>query len=219
MPSEHYRELVSSLDELREHLLPQEFDAGGDYPDKVFTGVVAFRLLSHAAIEDYLEARVIEIAIRASSHSNSTGDISLPAAHLASFNDMKFGSPPASLAPPRPNQNAGWPERIDLVARVVKSSSLFVKFAQKDNHGVKEKNLMMLLIPVGLKHSDIDPLLVSELDNFGERRGDFAHSSASKHVRNSPNPEDELNNVLGLLVMLEDLDEKLDRTLASIPPP
>lgn len=60
MPSKHYSDLKTSIRSLRRHLLPAKFDPTGTYRDRVFTGVVAFRVLSHAAIEQYFEERSID---------------------------------------------------------------------------------------------------------------------------------------------------------------
>lgn len=216
MPSQSYRELKSSIRELRCHLLPARFDKNGLYRSRVFTGVIAFRVLSHAAIEDYIETRVAEIAIKAASHCSLTKKISEPAAHIASFTEKSYGVPPDTFNPPQKNQAKDWPERVDLVARVVGAASVFVNFVKRENHGIREKNLMRLLLSVGLRYSDIDPVLVAELDSFGEKRGEVAHSSTAKHARKNPNPEDELSRVNQLVALIKDLDDKLDRVLHSI---
>ncbi len=216
MPSQHYNQLKKQVTSLRRHLLPSKFDSSGQYRERVFTGVIAFRVLCHAAIEDYIEERVISIAVKAASHCKNTNKISEPAAHIASFGDEQFGLPPETLVPPQSNQQKDWPYEIDLVARICKLSGNFVGFVKRQNHGIREKNLLRLLITIGLRHDDIDPVLVSELDNFGKLRGEVAHSSTIKHIRTCPNPEDELNRVNNLVSLLRELDRKLDKLILNI---
>lgn len=216
MASQHYKELKSAIGDLRRHLLPSKFNDEGIYKERVFTGVIAFRVLNHAAIEEYIEIRVSDIAINAASHCSKTRIISDPAAHIASFNDRSYGVPPATFNPIQNNQNKDWSEKIDLVSRVSKSAGSFVAFVKKDNHGIKEKNLTRLFLTIGLRHHDIDPVLVSELDSFGEARGEVAHSSVAKHVRKKPNPKDELVRVNQIVTLLKDLDKKLDTLASSI---
>lgn len=216
MTSQHYKELKSSIGDLRRHLLPSKFNDEGIYKERVFTGVIAFRVLSHAAIEEYIESRVSEIAISAASHCSATKIISDPAAHIASFNDKSYGVPPPTFNPLQPNQRKDWAEKIDLVSRVTQAAGSFVAFIKKDNHGIKEKNLTRLLLTVGLRHNDIDPVLISELDSFGEARGEVAHSSVAKHVRKKPNPKDELIRVKQIILLLKDLDTKLNVLVSSI---
>lgn len=44
-----------------------------------------------------------------------------------------------------------------------------------DNSGIKRSNLYALLLPLGFKESDFDPLWLDNMDSFGGRRGDIAH--------------------------------------------
>lgn len=217
MPSRNYKELKRVVNDLRRHLLPRRFDEGGDYRDRVFTHVIAFRILCHAAIEEYIESSVVQIAVKASKHCENTRDISAPAAHLLSFAEAHFGPPPATYHPPQENQNRVWPEKVDIVSRVKKSATAFIGHVKSSNHGIREKDLMFMLISVGLSHAEIDPILVSELDAFGRVRGEFAHTSAQRHVRNSPNPQDELRLVERILDLLRVLDEQLGAVERRIP--
>ena len=86
-----------------------------------------------------------------------------------------------------------------------------------ENHGIREKNLLRLLLPIGADFSAFDPILISELDSFGERRGTVAHSSAIFHVTSKPDPKDELEKVNNIVSLLRDVDRELDRIRAKIP--
>ncbi|MGX1101012.1 hypothetical protein ACSSVZ_005080 [Amorphus sp. MBR-141] len=214
MPSSHYLDLKQSIRTLRSHLLPRQFDSSGNYTERVFTKVVAFRVLSHAAIEEYIEERVVEIAIESSKTCKYFGRIPHPTACLLSFSEASGKLPPDTLLPPNPNHSSAWPEKIDVFTRISKVTSFYVRFVKSENHGVREKNIISLLIPIGYPHQNLDPYLVSELDNFGKLRGEFAHTGVSKHVQSKPNPELELKKVTEIVNLLKNVDKELDSILS-----
>lgn len=72
------------------------------------------------------------------------------------------------------------------------------------NHGVKEENLLRMLLPIGLHPVHIDPAWVSTLDAFGADRGKVAHTSIK--TQQQINPMDELKTVEDILVGLQKLD-------------
>jgi hypothetical protein len=47
----------------------------------------------------------------------------------------------------------------------------------RNNHGIKENNLLKLLFPLGVQYQGIDAALLTDLDAFGSSRGEYAHSS------------------------------------------
>ena len=216
MTSAHFEDLENSIGMLRSHLLPEKFDPTGDYIERVFTGVISFRVLCHAAIEDYFERRAIEIAKKAARRCKDTGTVSHSAACLVSFCETHFGQPPATLKPPQNNQNAMWPERIDMKARVSKAAGNFINHLSQYNHGIREENLLKILIPIGYPHDRIDEFMISQLDNFGKLRGEFAHSSAASHITRKPNPEVELNRVNDITGLLTQVDIDFDELLYNI---
>lgn len=195
---------------LRKHLLPRKFSPIGEYPSRVYTGVVAFRLLSHASIEEYLETRASDIAV-AASKAAALGHVSFSAACLVSFTEHNFGPPPETMEAPQDSQRKFWAEKIDIRARISRSTSSYIKYARMENHGIREKNVLRLLVPIGADCSSFDPILISELNSFGERRGIFAHSSAVTHVTSKPDPKDELDKVSNIVKLLRDVDKELDR--------
>ena len=214
MPSMQFSELKESVRALRKHLLPSKFDPTGNYRERVFTGVVAFRVLCHAAIEDYFESRAIEIARSALSQCRATGRVSLPAIALLSFSGRAHSLPPDTIDPPDPSMKKGWSSEIEFKQRLNDCTTEFIRRVTKDNHGVREKNILWMLIPLGIDPGDIDRLFLSEIDNFGSIRGDYAHKSPAVHTVKKPDPKDELAKINGLLGLIEPVDRKLDFLLA-----
>lgn len=213
MPSDHFLDLRESVQALRKHLLPSKFDPTGSYRDRVFTGVVAFRVLCHAAIEDYFESRTIEIAKSALVQSRATGRVSLPAAALLSFSGREHRLPPDTIDPPDQSKKKGWPSEIEVGQRLTDCTSEFIRRTTNDNHGIREKNILSMLIPVGIDPTDIDRLFLSEVDNFGSIRGEYAHRSPTIHTSRRPDPKDELTKIRDILELIKPIDQKLDKLL------
>lgn len=214
MPSTQFLELKKSTQALRKHLLPSKFDPTGAYRERVFTGVVAFRILCHAAIEDYFERRAIEIARSALSQCRATGKVSLPAVALVCFSGREHGMPPDSIDPPDPSKRKDWPSKIDVKQRLGDCVSGFIKRVSADNHGVRERHILRMLLPIGLEPGEIDRLFLSEIDNFASKRGEYAHTSPSVHTVKKPDPKDELTKMNDLLGLIRPIDGKLDNLLA-----
>jgi hypothetical protein len=216
MPSLQYIEMKRNIDMLRSHLLPSVFNPLGEYEDRIFTGVVAFRVLCHAAIEDYFEERVVEIAQRAQLLSTRGNRVSRPATCLVAFSGLEMRSPPHSLDPDQPTKQKAWIDEIDVKKKISNCVSSFIRRIKAENHGIREKNLLSILLPIGFDHSAIDKLTLSELDNFGRMRGEFAHSTLHKHVTKRPNPEDEWKKVQAILAMIIAIDVQLDVIAAEL---
>jgi hypothetical protein len=59
--------------------------------------------------------------------------------------------------------------------RVGKAIKWYVSAKLQKNHGIKEKNLFGLFLPLGLDVSYFDPLWINEMNTLGQARGDVAH--------------------------------------------
>ena len=72
------------------------------------------------------------------------------------------------------------------------------------NNGVKEENLLRIVLPIGVRKGDLDPTWITDLQEFGKKRGTLAHKSVSAH--HPVNPQQEWSDVKSLLAGLETLD-------------
>lgn len=213
MTSSQFRYLNSTVKMLRKHLLPHRFDQTGNYKERVFTGVIAFRVLSHAAIEDYFESRAVEIAKAALHACRNDGKITRPALALLGFSGIELRPPPETLDAPQETKKAIWQKEIDVDKRLGDCASRFIRKIKNDNHGVRERNILSILLPVGVDPSVIDRLFLSEMEDFGKKRGEYAHTSPQLHTTLKPNPEDELNKVTNLIEWIRPIDQNLDQLL------
>lgn len=166
--------------------------------------VRAFIVLSHAEVEEYIEAMCIDILQRAEARWISAGFAGACIAALMLYND-KQTKPPKSLA---------LQAQKDTVDEIVKSAfQKHRRLAERDNHGVKETNLLRLLLPIGFKESDFDGIWLGVMNSFGANRGMVAHQSASR-IHNPPDPtisRRQVQDVLDGLLLLESVFARIKR--------
>lgn len=218
MPSDRFRELRRQIVQLRRLFLPQRFDPTGTYrsPERVAARAVAFRVLAHAELETYFEDRVISIAKQALATWESNRSVSSVTIHLMGYSEMSMSLPPATLKASSKNVEKGWlDEKVTLNKRVSDCISNYVFRVMKENHGVKEKNVLAMLLPIGFDVAKIDELLLTNLNQFGEARGQAAHSSRRTVTLHS-DPKDEYEKVQRLLMDLERVDVELDRIASQV---
>lgn len=100
--------------------------------------------------------------------------------------------------------------------RVNVAASLYISSIKNENHGIREKNILSLLLPIGFPTDKIDPLMLAEFGTFGKLRGEVAHSSPKVHTVKKPDPKQELDTVNRIVGLLKDVDVELDTILASV---
>ncbi|HET6293297.1 MAG TPA: HEPN domain-containing protein [Kribbella sp.] len=187
---------------MRRHLLPRRFDPTGLYPDRIHERARAFRLLVHAEFESYIEDRVVEVADRSYRSWQATRVIRPCLIGLLAFDDAKRESPTSLLMPPRQNPAP------DLSARLHRAKNTLTTYARSQNHGVRERNLLKLLLPLGVEEGKIDMTWLASIDSWAAQRGDFAHQSGTK-LTVKADPRDEYQGVQQLLIGFADIDEIL----------
>lgn len=216
MASQRLQQLISRIAELRTHLLPTDFSEVGDYEqsDQVTVKALSYRVLSHAEIEAYFEDRVVEIAKNAIGSWKQSQHLSRSLLYLVSFSGRELCRPPRSLTSPTGNKEKEWPTYLDPSQRLRDCATSYVQAVQMENHGIREHHLLSMLLPVGVDYLALDPVFIADLDSFGRRRGEAAHTSSNLlQVRQGVNPKDEHAVVERLLKGVEPIDEILDNLL------
>jgi hypothetical protein len=161
----------------------------------------AFLVLSHAEIESYLEGWAKEIARAAENAWSASSRITKPLAYLIATLAERIQVPVTVTGP---NQKDSTQKLADA------SVKLFQKYYKvvKDNNGIKEKNVLTLLAPLGIPASALGSTLLPGLDSLGALRGSHAHESA-KAVASVLDPETEFKRVAALVTDLGLLDDWL----------
>lgn len=216
MPSSRFRALRSNVKQLRKLLLPSKFSPTGAYasPMRVSMRTLSFRVLAHAEIETYFEERAVEIAKAAWVSWRSEQHPSRVLLHLLAYSGLATILPPDSLQAPVGKSAAKWSqEQTSIYDRLERSTSKYIKDVTNNNHGIKEKNVLSIILPLGFDVAKCDQLALTMLDQFGSARGAAAHSSAIGTVTRLVDPHDENATVQKILNDLLAFDAEFDRLL------
>lgn len=191
--------------ELRRYLLPAQFSATGTYPERVHQRSAAFRLLVHAEFESYLEETVTAHVASCVDNWRNNGRSTITLASLFAYDDIAGKAPTSVLNPPQ-KPAGSLDDRLD---EVVKHYNRQVRVL---NHGVREANILGMLLPIGLDVSGLDLAWLAELDSWAQERGEIAHQSSGK-IQLKLDPAREYAKVRRLLVGFKNLDEEVQRLL------
>jgi hypothetical protein len=201
------KELESRLRELRERFLPRKFDPTGSYSPRVIDRARAYRLLAHAEIEACVEDLARDLAdtqYRAWETDRKPRTCLLA---LVSFYDSaKLPDVPEAMPASLGRATPGF-----MKARIETARAAYMRRVAANN-GVKEKDLLQLLLPVGVQEYELDRTWLATMDSFGSARGDTAHQSFK--TQQPPDPASELALVGHVVAGLRKVDDVLGR-LAS----
>jgi hypothetical protein len=96
-----------------------------------------------------------------------------------------------------------------LKARVEAAKRQYSTYVRKKNHGIKERNLLLLLLPLGVTKGEIDAMWLNATEGWATARGEVAHTSAKK-LQVQMDPRLELNTVRTILDGFKGLDKILE---------
>lgn len=215
MSSSRFAELQARVKDLRRLLLPAKFDPTGSYrdPTRVSTRALSFRVLAHAELEAYFEDRVLEVSLAALQAWQSARHVSEVTMHLIGFAGRTLELPPDSLISVDAKRAKEWTSKTTIEDRFSRCVSDFQKRVRVENHGIKEANLLQLLIPIGFDISKCDAVFLGSMNAFGEARGLVAHTSGRAHVRKGVDPKDEYEKLRAIILSIAPIDDELTRLL------
>ncbi|WP_146073584.1 HEPN domain-containing protein [Amycolatopsis sp. CA-126428] len=201
MPSARFSDLTKRISELKRHLLPRKFDPTGSYSDAVYERARAFRVLAHAEFEAYIEDRAAEVVNRAFDVWKDAGKLAPCLLSLVAYKDS-LHPVPGSLS-----DSSNKHKFHNLTGVVDAARNEFNKYLRRQNHGIKEKNILRILIPIGIKIEEINSSWLVTTDTWAASRGDAAHKSAKLQVK--LDPQHELKTVMEILEGFEEMDQKI----------
>lgn len=182
--SRRLNQLVSRLSYLENNILPAE-RIDGNYTKKEQDLIRSYILLSHAEIEAYLED-IVKYKITKSLQSwNASRTKSHCIKSVIAFvgSDISYENDP--------NANK-------LQHRVNRTVAHYQNALVDKNHGIKEKNILKILLPLGIEINQLDQTWLSVMDSFGSTRGMIAHSSFT--VTNTIDRNTELNKIKTIII-------------------
>lgn len=201
MPSTRFQELKKRVRELKLHLLP-DFSPTGTYTVRQLDRVRGYRLLVHAEFEAFLEDRVRQVANGVLNKWSTDKKLRPALFSLLSFYLKQEIVSHKQLK----DEYAGTRKRInDCLTEANQSFNAAVT----QNNGVREKDILRLLFPVGLKNTEIDGVWLSTIDSFGVNRGEVAHTSFKTHQ--PLDPKNEFETVKIILEGLKEIDSILTK--------
>ena len=182
--------LLTRLDRLEAHLLPAAFSLTGRYSARQKDHTKAFVLLVHAELESYFEDRARTLVTNAEARYQSKGICTPVLSRLLLYHNAVK----EELGPVSPNA-------------VSKAINYYLDHLGK-NHGIKEKNLLTIFLPLGIGHAQLDAQLVAACNQLAQKRGQFAHASFKTHQQVDPKTERD-NIRLNILPELKSLEKRL----------
>lgn len=196
--SRRLSQLETRITFLERNILPSA-SSTGSYTKIQQDLIRSYVLLVHAEIEAYFEDVAREKVRRALSNWMSTRKKSscLKAVLAYSGNELSYEKEIKN------NSN-------NISFRLNKAANHFMALIQK-NHGIKENNLLSILIPLGIELSDIDPVWLSTMEAFGNLRGTIAHNSTSIHTLIDRNTE-----VLRINTQIMPEIQRLDQLISKL---
>lgn len=165
--SQRLRALLARLKTLEKHFLPKglTFPATGVYSKHEEDQGRAYVLLVHAELESYFEDRAEEVLASALVYWQNHSTCNKPLRCLLRVHLDKNGKP--------------W-EPIQSTKNAVEAAINSHKSTLSANNGVKEKNLLQMLFPIGIAYRELDSTWLSTMNSFGSARGGFAHTTHIK---------------------------------------
>jgi hypothetical protein len=209
--SPRFRTLSRELSRLKKQFLPK-ISPIGLYSDRQLSRTLAYRVLAHAEIESYLEDRAWEVVQDAKRVWDSTGKTRLTLISLVVFSGQTMETPPETLTPSKGKKTVPL-DKLKTSKKIDLAISSF-KWIIDNNHGVKEANILALLLPIGIDSDDLDTAWLATMNTFGEKRGLVAHTSATSYrTIQPPDPASELSMVKQITQELLKLDELINKLM------
>jgi hypothetical protein len=191
--SKEFVELNKNIKIIEKNLLPK-IKLTGTYTEREKNLVRGYLLLAHAEIESYFEEIANNVVLSAHSKWEKTKKPSHIITSLIAYLGCKSQEVPESI-----NDTS----RALIEKRVKESLDLYVKYL-KQNHGIKQKNILRILLPLGIPLNEIDSAWLLEMDTFGDDRGEIAHHSIK--VQKIIDPSTEQKRVERVLVEIKKID-------------
>lgn len=216
MASLRYRKMRSQVGQLSRSLLPKNLKKDIlDLPTRVSLRALSFRILSHAEIESYLEERAVEVAKAADVAWKKKGHVSNVTLCLLAFGEGQLKKLPSTLKCPPNRKQSDWSDLITPDKRLSDSITRFTYHATNKNHGIREENIIYILLPIGIRPDQIDESLLADLNDLSTKRGESAHGGSFGQLTKGVNPRDEHAQVMRILESLKVIDGALDGVLSA----
>lgn len=197
--STHFKLLTQNLNKIKEIFLSIEVKSDGSYTERERAMASAYGLLAHAEMEYYFETVAREVVQNVYKKWKSDKIPSHVLMSLAIFMDIKEQMPEIVSKGAIDKDKEGLIEN-----RLEKYVSKYIGILAS-NHGIKETNLLQMLLPLGIHVNEIDTAFLISMDSFGRDRGKIAHNSIKTQTMIDPfTKEKDVTNILAEIGKLDD---------------
>jgi hypothetical protein len=132
--------------------------------------------------------------------------------HLLAYSGHNMAVPPKTLQAPGGMSPTKWrDEKLTISDKLEKCVSQHSYKIGSENHGVKEKNILFMILPLGYDVAQCDQVVLTSLEQFAKARGAVAHSSSLGTVTHFVDPKTEFDNVIQLIANIRPFDVEFDR--------
>lgn len=198
--SPRLKQLQKRITELRRHSLPSKLDETEAYSARVFDRTRGFRVLAHAEIEACLEDLGVQTVNAAYQGWAADNRPRTTLTALMTFTKAKAAGAPDSLH---------LEQRHTLRGRLDEARKSYVNWVKNQNHGIREANVLGILLPAGIREHEINAAWLQTIDSFGDDRGDTAHQAGRPET--PPHPASEFATVRAIIEGLIPLDIRLQK--------
>ncbi len=199
MQTEQYINLEKRFDSLKQVFLNDPLSPTGDYEDHVFEKTNAYKVLTHAEIEYYFEQSCLSIAKKAFKNWENTGKSSKCIVALVSYYSGNRLTYPSSLS--------GSVNFHGVEDYVKDAFTEYSRYVNSENHGIKEKNIYQLCLPIGINIAEISGELLSAASSYGTERGGIAHTTG--RIIRRVTPDEAMETTDNILQHIKEFDSMI----------
>ena len=200
MPSVHFLHLEDRCNHLIRRFLDPviaaeqaALQAGQPVPIPDFDDFAAFRLLTHAELEGYFESKALD-ALKVLDVAFKKGQV-LTAGFVALIYLYLWIERRQPQWPTLPSND------IAYVKQLAQEALGFGRQFVSENNGIKEASIHVMSSVMGFFPDELDSVLVNELNQYGKKRGDVAHSSWHFNTRTFDSADIEKNRLTTILTL------------------
>ena len=198
MPSAHYLHLEARCNHLIQRFIDPAIAAeqaalraGEAVPAPDFDDFSAFRLLTHAELEGYFELKARDTLATLDAAFKSGQVLTSSFAVLIFLHQWKDRRQPTWPSAPADDHA--------YLKHLAQEALGYGRQFLAANNGIKEASIQVLSALMGHYPDELDAVLVNELNQYGKRRGDVAHSSWHFNTRTFDSADIEKNRLTTIL--------------------
>lgn len=208
------QDLRNNITEIEKCFLPPQNPLGTYNKDELLR-INAYIALSHSEIENFIESEVLTVCRKSVVEYESTGVINQVILGLLCFSGLTYDEPPENKQNLKNDKN--WDDKTIISNKIKKAESVFNNKIRTQNNGIKEKDILNMLLPIGYPLKEIDDVFLTEMNDFGKQRGEIAHTSNINIVtKQQIDPYTIKKRIDDIINQLSLIEENLIRSIAPL---